>query len=117
METKYSRAIALAACIFSISSLISGCGMLPRGLLYTDITEPLCVDARGTPLGRSSAVGNSKRIKIPTTQVDLSAEWDSRAIGDIAKRHNLSVVYSCDARRRSYVFGIWQSDEVIVYGE
>lgn len=113
METKLLRMV----CVFSIATLITGCAMIPRGLLYTDITEPLCTDARGTPLGRSSAVGNSKQIKIPTTQVELSAQWDTRAIGDIAKREGLSVVYGCDSRRRSYAFGIWQSDEVIIYGE
>jgi hypothetical protein len=96
---------------------VSGCGFVTRGVLYTDTTQPLCKDARGTPLGQLSAGGSSKRIEIPTTQIDVTAEWDSRAIGDIAKKHGISTVNSCDWRRESYVLGIWRRDEVIIYGD
>jgi hypothetical protein len=54
---------------------------------------------------------------VPTTKVDLSAEWDSRAIGDIGKRYGIQNVYGCDSRSQAYVLGIWQEDEVIIYGE
>lgn len=90
---------------------------MPRGLLYTDTIQPLCDDLRGTTLGERSASGASKRIVIPTTRVDLSAEWDSRAIGDIGKAHGIHTVYGCDVRTQAYVLGIWQKDEVIIYGE
>lgn len=96
---------------------LSGCGTISRGLLYTNTVQPLCKDARGTILGTKKGSGNSKRVEIPTTRIDLSAEWDSRAIGDIAKKHGITTVYSCDSRRRSYVLGLWRSDEVIIYGD
>jgi hypothetical protein len=64
-----------------------------------------------------SGSGSSKRVEIPTTRVDIGAEWDSRAIGDIAKEHGISVVHSCESRRQSVLFGIWRRDEVIIYGE
>ncbi len=94
-----------------------GCGVVPRGLLYTDTIQPFCHDLRGTKFGSKSAVGSSKRVKVPTTQVDLSAEWDTRAIGDIARRSGIETVYGCDSRRESILLGIWSRDEIIIYGE
>ena len=94
-----------------------GCGLVSRGLLYTDTVQPLCRDLRGTILGDKVASGSSKRVEIPTTRIDVSAEWDSRAIGDIARKAGISTVYGCDGRRQSYVLGIWRKDEVIIYGE
>ena len=96
---------------------LSGCGVISRGLLYTDTIQPLCKDARGTTLGSQQASGSSKKIEIPTARVDLAAEWDSRAIGDIARQHGIKTVYGCDTRRQSYVLGIWRKDEVIIYGD
>ena len=95
----------------------SSCALPSRGLLYTNTVQPLCRDARGTPLGQKVGVGSSKRVEIPTTRIDISAEWDSRAIGDIAKSHGISTVYGCDSRRKSYLLGLWRQDEVIVYGD
>lgn len=110
------RALAFLTASFLVC-LCSGCGLVSRGLIYTDTVQPLCRDLRGTTLGSKVGSGSSKRIEIPTTRVDISAEWDSRAIGDIAKQHGISTVYGCDSRRQSYVLGIWRKDEVIVYGE
>jgi hypothetical protein len=100
-----------------LTTTLSGCGVISRGLLYTDITQPLCKDARGTQLGEKKASGSSKKIEIPTARVDIAAEWDSRAIGEIARKHGLKTVYGCDIRRQSYVLGIWRKDEVIIYGD
>lgn len=97
--------------------MLSGCGVITRGMIYTDTTQPLCKDARGTILGDNASRGSSKRLQIPTTRVDFSAEWDSRAIGDIAREHGMMTVYSCDSRRQSVLFGLWRRDEVIIYGE
>jgi hypothetical protein len=103
--------------IFFLSVVCSGCGVISRGLLYTDTVQPLCKDLRGTTLGNKKGYGSSKRVEIPTTRIDLAAEWDSRAIRDIAKRHGISIVHGCDSRRQSYVLGLWRKDEVIIYGE
>lgn len=91
--------------------------MISRGIIYTDTIQPLCKDLRGTTLGSKTASGSSKRVEIPTTRVDIGAEWDSRAIGDIAKEHGISTVYTCESRRQSVLFGLWRRDEVIIYGE
>lgn len=97
--------------------VLSGCSRIPRGLLYTDIVEPLCTDARGSTLGSRSARGDTKTIEIPLTQLNLSAEWDSRAIGDAAKKAGLNTIHSCDLRREYYIIGIWRRERVLVYGE
>jgi hypothetical protein len=96
---------------------LAGCGVISRGLLYTDTVQPLCKDMRATSLGTATASGSSKRVELPTARVDITAEWDSRAIGDIAREHGISTVHGCDSRRQSYVLGIWRKDQVIIYGE
>lgn len=101
--------------LLSVSAL-SGCSLIPRGLLYSDYKEPLCHDARGTTLGETIDPGSTKSVQIPLTQINLGAEWDTRAIGDIAKKHGIATVYGCDMRREFYLLGIWRRDEVIVYG-
>lgn len=105
-----------APLLISLLSLtLSGC--FARGILYTDTVSPLCTDARMTSLGTTSAASSSKKIQIPTVRIDFTAEWDSRAIGDIAKKHGITTVYGCDARTKSYVLGIWREDSVIIYGD
>ncbi len=103
--------------LLALCCSLAGCSLISRGLLYTDTTQPLCSDLRGTIVGDRAAIGSSKKVEIPVTRVDFSAEWDSRAIGDIAKAHGMSAIYTCDARRQSYVLGIWRKDSVILYGE
>jgi hypothetical protein len=86
-------------------------------MLYTDTVQPLCRDLRGTGLGTLVGRGSSKRVEIPTTRIDITAEWDSRAIGDIARQHGIKTVHGCDSRRQSVLLGLWRRDEVIVYGD
>lgn len=109
----YYRQLSLFALLF----MVSGCALPARGFVYTDTVQPLCHDLRGTPLGTKSGDGSSKRIQIPTTRLDITAEWDSRAIGDIAKENGIATVYGCDSRIQSLLMGLWRKDTVIVYGE
>lgn len=97
-----------------MSALLSGCA---PGFVYTDIVRPGCVDLRGTPLGEKTVKGGAFRVEIPTSRIDLTAEWDSRAIGDIAKKNGISTVNSCDERILSFLGGIFRKEEIIVYGE
>lgn len=98
-------------------SLLAGCSPRARGIIYSDTVQPLCKDLRGTTLGSKTGDGSSKRLQIPTTRLDITAEWDSRAIGDIAKEHGMQTVYACDTRVESVLLGLWRRDTVIVYGE
>ncbi|HMO19020.1 MAG TPA: TRL domain-containing protein [Oligoflexia bacterium] len=92
------------------------CSCAP-GLLYTDIIRPECTDMRGTTLGTKSARGGAYKVEIPTNRIDLTAEWNSKAIGDIAKKNGLTKVYGCDQRTLSILAGIFRKEEIIVYGE
>lgn len=103
--------IALLGC-----SVFSGCGRIPRGLIYTDYIEPFCQNARGKELGEQTVSGATKGVEIPLTRLNLSAEWNSRAIGDVAKQNGITTIYGCDIRREYYVLGIWRKDELLVYG-
>jgi hypothetical protein len=94
--------------------MISGC--TAPAILYSDTVSPLCLDARGTSLGTLDARGDTKRISIPSTNVDFTAEWSSRAIGDVARKQGIDTVHGCDMHRISVLLGIWSQQEVIVYG-
>ncbi len=119
LANRVSLPQALAQTFTAVYLVVSctGCGIISRGAIYTDTIQPLCVDARGTSLGTRSASGSSKRLEIPTTRIDISAEWDTRAIGDIAREHGMTTVHGCDSRRQSILLGLWRKDEVIIYGD
>lgn len=102
--------------VFLYCFLISFSACTP-GFIYTDITRPECVDMRNTNSGFKSAAGNTKRLEIPTTRIDITAEWSSRAIGDIAKANNINTVLYCDKSTFSLLGGIYKKQEIIIYGE
>jgi hypothetical protein len=108
--------LSLVLHLFLVFTL-SACGRIPRGLLYTDTVQPFCTDLRGTTLGSKATSSATKAVEVPLSPVDLSAEWSTRAIGDIAKNNGINVVHSCDLRRESYVLGIWRRDEILIYGD
>jgi hypothetical protein len=87
------------------------------GLIYTDVTSPLCTNMRKTSLGLKRGSGSSKQLRIPYSSFDLTSEWDSRAIGIIAKNNNLGTVKACDKRLVSVLGGIFRKSEVIIYGD
>ncbi len=102
--------IIVVSFLLSLSSCASG-------IIYTDVVRPFCTDLRGTTLGTKIERGGSHRVDIPTTRIDITAEWNSSAIGDIAKRNGISTVYSCDLRTLSVLSGLYRKEEIIVYGD
>lgn len=58
-----------------------------------------------------------KSVTLPLTALSVSASWDTNAIGDAARAAGLKTLSYADVHSQSYVFGIWQKEEVIVYGE
>jgi hypothetical protein len=104
----------LVTFIFSMLLTLSGC---TTGLLYTDIVRPECKDLRGTTLGTKVVRNGSYRIDIPTPRIDITAEWDSKAVGDIAKSNGIHTVYACDERTVSILGGLFRKEEIIIYGE
>ena len=98
----------------SLLVLSSACS---RGLIYTDSISPKCKDLRGTTLGTQSVRGGSFRVAIPTSRVNLTSEWSSTAIGEVAKNYGIKTVHSCDLRTLSVLAGIFRKEEIIIYGD
>lgn len=103
------------ALIGGLSIFVTAVGCTP-GFLYTNTTTPYCKNLRGTPLGPLQGIGSTKRVSIPTGRLDLTAEWDSRGIHDIAEANGIAEVLGCDQRRLSVLGGLYSSRHIIVYG-
>jgi len=85
---------------------LSGCG-----LIYTHTVTPLDVNLNNTPVfDGKGAKGDTKQIRYY-----VSLEWDSRGIGDIAKKAGMTHVYYADLETLS-VLGVWTQQFVHVYG-
>ena len=105
---------------FSLSALIllpvlfTGCAY---GLLYTSIREPVVLDMCRTKRGTKEGIAGTRKVSIPATSVNLSAEWSSRAIGDAAGRAGLSEIYYADMKTFRILGGIWEEKTIEVYGK
>ena len=106
-----------------IALVSTGCGAVVKkghgiliGALYTRVKLPLTTDLNQTPAAVDIGSGKIVRIKEPLSSYGIYAEFNSNAIGEIAKRHGLKTVYYADVERLS-ILGIWRHDEVIVCGE
>ena len=93
------------------------CSSCAPGFIYTNTVRPFCTNMRNTELGTKVAKGASYRAKVPTSSLDLTAEWSSRAIGDIAKQNNIETINFCDKKTISILGGIFRKEQMIVYGE
>jgi hypothetical protein len=106
-----------------IGLTLSGCGAVVKnghavliGTVVTRVKYPLTADLNQTPAGIDSGGGKIFRIKEPFSGYGIYAEFNSNAVGEIAKKHGLKTVYYADIERLS-ILGIWRHDKVIVYGE
>jgi len=112
------------ACLAAFVALVStGCGAVVKnghavlvGAVYTRVKFPLTTDLNQTPAAVDTGGGKVVRIKEPFSGYGIYAEFNSNAIGEIAKKHDLKTVYYADIERLS-ILGIWRHDEVIVCGE
>lgn len=100
--------VASAASVLALAALASGC---TTGRIYTHITEPLDVDFDATPVQPREARGDVKRVRYQFVDV----QWDSNAIGDIAREHGFEEVYYADLETLS-LFGIWTQRIVHIFG-
>lgn len=120
----FGKKLTGCACLAVLIALVStGCGAVVKnghavlvGAVYTRVKFPLTTDLNRTPAAVDTGGGKIIRIKEPFSGYGIYAEFNSNAIGEIAKRHGLKTVYYADIERLS-ILGIWRHDEVIVYGE
>lgn len=99
-------------CLFYV--ICSGC---MQGLIYTNATVPLVINMNNTPVGTKSAAISSQQLKEPISGLGVSAEWNSRAIGDAAKHSGLTQINFADMHTFSIFGGIWKKQTVRVWGE
>lgn len=120
----FGKKLTGCACLAAVIALVTtGCGAVVRnghavlvGAVYTRVKFPLTTDLNQTPAAVDNGVGKIVRIKEPFSGYGIYAEFNSNAIGEIAKIHGLKSVYYADIERLS-ILGIWRHDEVIVCGE
>lgn len=120
----FGKKLTGCACLAALIALVStGCGVVVKnghavlvGAVYTRVKFPLTTDLNHTPTAVDTGEGKIVRIKEPFSGYGIYAEFNSNAIGEIAKRHGLKTVYYADIERLS-ILGIWRHDEIIVCGE
>ena len=93
----------------ALSLCLSGCG-----LLYHRTIVPATNDFHATPV--ASKIPASSDVKRIRYSWYFDVQWDSNAIGAIAKAHGLSRVDYADVEELR-ILGIWRQTWLIVYGE
>ena len=98
-----------AVALLALPALLPGCQML-----YRHTTTPATNDFNATPI--VSEIPSSLNVKRIKYSWWLDVQWDSNAIGDIAKAHGISPVYYADVEELQILF-VWNQTWLIVYGE
>jgi len=103
--------------------LLSGCsafdqfvGGAPTGSVFTYIRIPYTRDLNYTPVTNIHAKGLIIHVEEPVSGYGFYTEFNSNAIGDIAKRNGLTKVYFADLEIFD-VLGIWHHERLYIYGE
>jgi hypothetical protein len=87
------------------------------GVVYARYKIPLTEDLDRTPNEVViHAGGKVIRIKEPITGYGIYAEFNSNAVGDIARQNGIERVYYADQEIFN-VLGIWRHNRVIIYGK
>ena len=108
------KLVGLHLYLLILLPVLSGC---TQGLLFTNQTTPLVKNFNKTPVGTRSATIGTREIREPFTAANLSAIWNSRAIGDTAKKEDLKEIGYADRTVFSILGGIWRQESVTVWGE
>lgn len=112
------------ACLAALAALLSaGCGAVVSnghavlvGAVYTRVKHPLTSNLDRTPTAEAAGSGKIIRIKEPVSGYGIYAEFNSNAIGEVARRHGLKTLYYADIERVS-ILGIWRHDEITLCGK
>ena len=94
--------------------------MLPRsplsGYVYEHYHKPYTLDLDVTPVRFNCGEGKVVMVKEPFSGWGVSAEFDTNAIGDVARAHGLKKIYWADMEYFK-VLGIWKERSIHIYGE
>ncbi len=102
--------------VLALAPLLAACRSVhPGAALFGRYVEPLDVDLRETRVACDRPASGKASIKHVEYR-GVTVEWDSNAIGEIAKRNGIRRVLFADLETVS-VLGVWKSYTVHVYGE
>jgi len=103
--------------------LLGGCslfdqfvGRAPSGMVFTHIRVPYTQDLNNTHVTNIHANGLIIHVEEPISGYGLYTEFNSNAIGDVARKHGLTKVYFADMEIFD-VLGIWHHERLHIYGE
>jgi len=128
MEIKQLKTLRVLTVILISLFFINGCIHLGgfgkfgdeslQGFIFTKIKVPYTKDLNNTPVveDKNSADGRITQIKEPISGQGIYVQFNSNAIGDIAKEHGLKKVYFADLEKFS-ILGIWSYEKICLYGE
>lgn len=105
MRTSFRLLVALA-----ILACAPACAVGTYGLLFSHVTVPLDLDVSDTSLSETQAADDTKHFSWY-----VRVEWDSRGIGDIARRYRIDRAHHADLEVLS-VMGVWTQRHVHLYG-
>ncbi|MBC2695827.1 MAG: hypothetical protein HF982_11240 [Desulfobacteraceae bacterium] len=118
-----SKRLIVFICFLLSIFILAGCltfGRMDSGVLkgygFKFITVPYTMNLDNTPSTIFQANGKIIKIKEPFSGQGFYAEFNSNAIGDIAKKYGLKKVYFADLEIFS-ILGIFEYKEVHIYGE
>jgi hypothetical protein len=103
--------VLLILCIF----YAPGCAPL-SGAIYTHVQTPYTENLHNSPFIESPANHYVIKIKEPISGLGLYTEFDSNAIGDIARKNGLACIHFADLETFS-LLGVWTQANIIVYGQ
>ena len=87
-----------------------------EGRVFKFVRVPLTMNLDNTPSTIFQANGKIIKVVEPFSGYNFYAEFNSNAIGDIAKKHGLKKVYFADLEIFS-ILGIFKYEKVHIYGE
>ena len=118
-----SKRLIIFLCLFLSLFILAGCLTFGRmgsdslkGYVFKFVKVPLTMKLGNTPVTIFQSNGKVIKIEEPFSGFGLYAEFNSNAIGDIAKKHGLKKVYFADLEIFS-ILGIFKYKEVHIYGE
>ena len=77
---------------------------------------PYTKDLNNTPVIHTKSEGAIIKIQEPFSGAGMYAEFNTNAIGDLAKKYNMKKVYYAELETFD-VLGIWQRKRLYLYGE
>ncbi len=116
------RRVGLAVLAGMVLLLQAGCGLVRietsglYGYIYTKTRMPFTKDLNKTPVVHTQTDGVIVKIKEPFSGLGVYTEFNTNALGDLAKKYNMSKLYYAELETFE-LFGIWRERRLYLYGE